>query len=317
MKDPRRRASRSSSRRRSAERGMWPASIRRERLRLLALLPLRSPASVRSACQPSSPSSAERACALRCGLGLQLGGERGDPGVGGQGLALDRDAADLALARALDALAGDAELVARSRRGRRSGGARASRPGPTDPRRGAPRGASGQRGLELRGQHLERDAQVAAVGAQAGRGEVERLLLGHPMQATPPRGVKTTTWDGSKAGGRERRGRGAGGGVEGREWRPWVPSGSSGPWAERLCADPARGSASQCSRSSALLASFTKKTSALARRDGEPEQAASAGAGVERLELGAERRRLDDVAIVAVGRQDVAVRGDASSRAGC
>jgi len=44
--------------------------------------------------------------------------------------------------------------------------------------------------------------------------------------------------------------------------------------------------------------------------DRQSEQSAAPGGRFERLELGAERRRLDDVAVVGVGRQDVAVRCD-------
>ena len=45
-------------------------------------------------------------------------------------------------------------------------------------------------------------------------------------------------------------------------------------------------------------------------RHGEPEKAAFAGFCVKRLELGAERRGLDDVPVAGVGREDVAVGGE-------
>ena len=133
---------------------MWPASIRARdsaarALPRLVLLRSRSGrscsdlASVRGSSQPSSPCSAARACALRCASVLQLGGERRDPGVGGQGLALDRDAADLAPAKALDSLIGDVQLVEvlpptldLDR------GARAWRRGPAGRRRDARRGSA-------------------------------------------------------------------------------------------------------------------------------------------------------------------------------
>src|ERR1035441_3413247 len=106
--------SRSSPRRRSADRGMPPASMRASdsccsRSRSAAGSPSSGPEALISQQQPVQ-GRPRLGAAL--GLGAQLLGERGDPLAGAQGLALDGDSADLTLAKALDAIVLDGELIA-------------------------------------------------------------------------------------------------------------------------------------------------------------------------------------------------------------
>ena len=171
------RVPRSSRRRRSAAIGMPPASIRASDSASSRSWAASSP--VRPPSQRTSPSSAARASALRCASDCSSVGQRRDPRVGVERLALDRDAARFALAKALDAVAVDRQLVARAAAGAELdldlahvllAAAEQAAAAALDAR------AAGQRGLELGGEHLDRDAQVGAVGAQARRGEIEGLV---------------------------------------------------------------------------------------------------------------------------------------------
>src|SRR6202035_1164196 len=108
-------------------------------------------------------------------LGAQILAQRAHPRLRVQRLALDRDTADLALAKALDAIAVDVQLVAV--------GAQlhlhVAHVLLTAPQQ-APAVAlharlSRQRLLELAREHLHRDPKIRSVRAQARRGEVEGL----------------------------------------------------------------------------------------------------------------------------------------------
>src|ERR1019366_2078669 len=109
-------------------------------------------------------------------------------GLGAQGLALDGDSADLTLAKALDAIVLDGELVA-------DPGARGAELdehlahallAATEQAAAAPLDAraSGKRLLELGCQHLDRGQEIGAVAAQTGRHQIEGVLGAHPIQAT-------------------------------------------------------------------------------------------------------------------------------------